>query len=172
MEVMKLEQELQHNHLKQKVLPHVPIQHLAEFPFYSDDTLLEFVRTERQNAPSIDVLKWNVRALSSENLLGQDTVDFVQRDSVYWILRSHTRSTNNPSYSLIALDASNTLLGTLSLRSSEKPRLISDYSGEESLMKTEDVMENGQSLWVVIPDQGLMHIQIANLQNTNLDRRQ
>ena len=131
LEVIKLEQELQHNHLKQNLSPHVPIQHLDAFPFYSDDTLLEFVRTERPNSPSIDILRWNLRTLSTDALLGHDTIDFVQTNGVHWFLRSHARSTNNPSYSLIALDASDNILGTLSIKSSEKPTRL-DPRGENS----------------------------------------
>ena len=174
LEVIKLEQELQNDHLQHNTVFNVPIQHLDDVPFYSDDTLLEFANTERPNFPSIDVgiLRWNTRTLSTEALLGHHTVDFVQTNGVHWFLRSHTQFTKNPSYSLIALDASNNLLGTLSLRSSEKPRIVSDNHRDISLMNGQDVMENGQSLWVVIPDQGLMHIQIANLHPPTIDRRQ
>lgn len=163
LKVMKLEQELQHNHLNHNNLHSFPIQHLDAFPFYSDDTLLEFVSTEQSIFSSIDSLRWNVRALSTEVLLGHDTIDFLQTDGVQWFLRLNTRLKDKPSYSLIVLDASNTLLGTVSLRTTHPPRLVSGYHREDVSLKSDHVTEDGQGLWVVIPDQGLLHIQLENL---------
>ena len=55
------------------------------------------------------------------------------------------QSTKDPSYSLVALDATNAVLGTMSLKTSEKPELISADHRDLSI-ETVDDMENGQSL--------------------------
>ena len=159
---MYLEQELQRTTLKRDQLPILPTQHIDTFHLYEDDTLIELANTEALPL-STDVLRWNSSALSATTLLGHDVIQFEESGSVRWFLRRHPLSQNRVSHSLIALDPFNTPLAVLSINQ-DQPRLVSGYPSKEPTAELGSDREDGKGMWLVIPKQGLLHLEITNLQ--------
>ena len=144
-------------------------QHIDTFPLYEDDTLIELANTEALPI-STDILRWNTSAVSATTLLGHDVMQFEESGSVQWFLRRHPLSQKRASYSLIALDPFNTPLAVLSINQ-DNPRLVSGYPSKELNADFGSDGEDGKGMWLVIPKQGLLHLEIATLQPPEIDRR-
>ena len=166
---MYLEQELQKRTLTQDQSPTLPTQHVDTFPLYKDDTLIELTNTEALPI-STDILRWNISAFSATTLLGHDVMQCEESGSIQWFLRRHPLSQNRANYSLIALDPLNTPLAVLSINQ-DTPRLVSGYPSKKPNAEAGSDIEDGKGMWLVIPKQGLLHLEIATLQPLEIDRR-
>ena len=169
LESMYLEQELQQTTLPQDQSPTLPTQHVDTFPLYKDDTLIELANTEALPI-STDILRWNTSAVSATTLLGHDVMQCEESESIHWFLRRHPLSQNRANYSLIAIDPFNTPLAVLSINQ-DTPRLVSGYPSKKPSAEAGSDIEDGKGMWLVIPKQGLLHLEIATLQPPEIDRR-
>ena len=167
LESVSLERELQHTSLRQDPLPSLPMHHVDAFPLYKDDMLTQVTDTELPSSRQ-DVIRWNSSALSPTTLLGHDLMALMNVGSIQWLLRRHSGTSNNWTYSLVALDEQNTPLATLSTVNLGQPKPVLGYPSKEG----DSDVEDGKSLWLVIPNQGLLYIEIADLQSQKPNRRE
>ena len=131
------------------------------FPFYEEDTLSRFSNTEAVPFRS-DSLRWNSSARNATTLFGHDVIDMEKTDSIQWVLRRHSLSQNRSTYSVVVLDDFNVPLASLS-GLNQKPRLLSGHPSQDTAVESGSRTEDGKGMWLVIPNQGLLHIDIANL---------
>lgn len=102
-------------------------------------------------------------AVKTTGLLGNKVLSVVRTGEYTWVLRQHT-DVNKSMYSILVLDAEWHPVGGVS-NLIERPRLVTE-NGSLKPLQNGGQQNDGRELWAVIPNRGMMHIELDAVQES------